>query len=185
MELQGETLQAGTIIWAAGTQATPVAAWLGIEPAHGGRVKVDPRLRIPGHPCISVIGDAALAEGSDGKPLPALASVAKQQGRYVAVSILRRVRGKSAIRGFRYRDYGTLATIGRNEAVAELGSLHLTGRPAWMMWATAHIIFLISFRNRLLVSVEWFLAYVTNRRSAGLIIGPEPNSTQPPVVKPG
>jgi NADH dehydrogenase len=185
VELEGETLQAGTIIWAAGTEATPVAAWLGVEPGHGGRVGVDGRLRLPGHPCVAVIGDAALVTGPDGKPLPGLASVAKQQGRYAAASILRRVRGQPAPAHFRYRDYGTLATIGRNKAVAELGSVHLTGRPAWLVWAGAHILFLISFRNRLLVSVQWLLAYLTNRRSAGLIVGPEPISGQPPVANPG
>lgn len=185
VELEGETVQAGTIIWAAGTEATPVAAWLGVTPEHGGRVRVDAWLRIPGRSCISVIGDAAFTKGSNGKPLPALASVAKQQGLYVARSITRRVRGQSTMARFRYRDYGTLATIGRNQAVAELGTVHLTGRAAWLMWATAHIVFLISFRNRLLVSFEWLLAYLSDRRGAGLIVRPEPLPPQPPVEKPG
>jgi NADH:quinone reductase (non-electrogenic) len=185
VELSGETLHARTIIWAAGTEATPVARWLGVQPGHGGRVSVDDCLRVPGHPRIFVIGDAALAKGSDGKPLPGLATVAKQQGEYVAASIVRKIRDQPKMAGFRYRDYGTLATIGRSEAIAELGPVHLTGRPAWFIWAGAHIVFLISFRNRVVVSVQWLMAYLTNRRSAGLIVGPEPMSGQPPVVKPG
>ncbi len=159
------------VIWTAGTEATPVAAWLGIRPGHGGRVAVGPDLTISGHPEVSVIGDAALAHGSDGKPLPGLAPVAKQQGRFVAGAILRRLHGRGAPARFGYRDYGSLATVGRNKAVAEFGAVHLTGFPAWAAWAGAHIFFLIGFRNRVMVSAQWAFAYATNQRAGRLIIG--------------
>ena len=182
------------MIWTAGTTATPVADWLGVTPGAGGRVPVGADLRVGGHPRIHIIGDAALALGADGKPLPGLAPVAKQQGRYVARAIVRRLRGQRAPAPFAYRDYGILATIGRNKAVAELGPVHLTGLPAWLMWAVAHIFFLIGFRNRVMVSAQWAFAYATNERAGRLLIrnpadprsaGPNPRPDQPPVEKPG
>ncbi len=188
VQLEGEAIEAGMIVWTAGTSATPVAQWLGITPGHGGRVDVERDLRVPGYEDVSVIGDAALAKGADGKPLPGLAPVAKQQGEYVAQRIRRRLRRQPAPAPFVYRDYGTLATIGRNKAVAEFGPLHLTGRPAWLMWAGAHIFFLISFRNRVLVTAQWAFAYATHQRSAGLIVGNrqrQPGGPHPPVAKPG
>lgn len=171
-----QEIEAETVIWTAGTEATPVAKWLGVTPAHGGRVAVGPDLRIPGHPAVSVIGDAALALDSDGKPLPGLAPVAKQQGGFVARSILRRLRSGRAPAAFTYRDYGALATIGRNKAVAEFGSVHVTGFPAWITWAVAHIFFLIGFRNRVLVSAQWAFAYLTHERGNRLLIGHEAQS---------
>jgi NADH dehydrogenase len=189
VELHGETILAGTTIWTAGTVATPVAEWLGVTPGHGGRVPVGPDLRVPGRDGVFVIGDAALALGRDGKPLPGLAPVAKQQGEYVARTIVRGLRGRGGARPFAYRDYGTLATIGRGKAVAELGRVHLTGRPAWLTWAVAHIFFLIGFRNRALVSAQWAFAYATNEQGDGLILGALPaaarRGAQPPVAKPG
>ncbi len=196
VHLHGETIAAGTVIWTAGTAATPVADWLGVTPGQGGRVAVGAALRVAGHPGIYVIGDAALAFGADGKPLPGLAPVAKQQGRYVARAILRRLHGRRAPAPFAYRDYGTLATIGRNKGVAEFGPVHLTGLPAWLMWAVAHIFFLIGFRNRVMVSAQWAFAYVTDERGGRLIIGRTarrqdarthlaPRRDQQPVAKPG
>jgi NADH:ubiquinone reductase (H+-translocating) len=182
VQLHDGTVPAGTVIWTAGTEATPVADWLGVKPGHGGRVQVGPDLSVPGHQGVFVIGDAALALGADGKPLPGLAPVAKQQGRYVARAILRSQRGRRKPGPFVYRDYGTLATIGRHKAVAEFGPVHLTGYPAWLMWAVAHIFFLIGFRNRVMVSAQWAFAYVTNERGGRLIIG---RRDQPPVAKPG
>jgi NADH:ubiquinone reductase (H+-translocating) len=170
VHLGAETILAGTIIWTAGVTATPVAHWLGVKPAHGGRVKVQPDLRVPDHPDIYVIGDAALAFDSAGKPLPGLASVAKQQGLYIARAIRRHLRGRTDTRPFAYRDYGTLATIGRNKAVAEFGPVHLTGFVAWVTWAAAHIFFLISFRNRVLVSAQWLMSYATHRRGGRVIV---------------
>ena len=171
VHLGDRTIPAASVIWAAGNQATPVAEWLGVAPAHGGRVAVGPDLRVAGHPRIAVIGDAALALGGDGKPLPALAPVAKQQGRFVAGAILRRRRGRHAPAAFAYRDYGTLAAIGRTRAVAEFGSVHVTGLLAWMAWAVAHIFFLIGFRNRVLVSAQWAFSYMVHKREARLLTG--------------
>ncbi|WP_442916065.1 NAD(P)/FAD-dependent oxidoreductase [Lichenihabitans sp. Uapishka_5] len=167
-----ESIDSETVIWTAGTTATPVAQWLGVKPGHGGRVAVGADLTLPGHPDVFVIGDVALAHDGKGAPLPALAPVAKQQGHYVAGRIL----GTVAEAPFRYTDYGTLATIGRDKAIAEIGPIKLTGRPAWLMWAFAHILFLISFRSRAIVSLEWFFAYATHARSAGLLIGDLPDT---------
>jgi len=197
VQLGDETLAAETVIWTAGTQATPVADWLGVKAGRGGRVVVNPTLQVAGHAGVRVIGDAALALDTDGKPLPGLAPVAKQQGRYVARAILRHARGGRQPAPFRYRDYGTLATIGRNKAVAEFGAIHLSGLPAWLMWAGAHIFFLIGFRNRFMVTAQWLFAYATHDRADRLIVErPErerglastrarPRSPQPPVAKPG
>ena len=189
VQLGDESLEAETVIWTAGTEATGVAGWLGIKAEKGGRVSVDPTLRLPSLPAIHVIGDAALALDRHGKPLPGLAPVAKQQGGYVARTILRRGRGSRRDPApFRYRDYGTLATIGRNKAVAELGAMHLSGLPAWLMWAAAHIFFLIGFRNRFMVTAQWLFAYATHDRADRLIVErPDRRALlrQPPVAKPG
>jgi len=168
--LENQTLVAETVIWTAGTEATPVAEWLDLKPGRGGRVPVDTRLRVQGHPEIHIIGDAALALDRDGKAFPALAPVAKQQGHYVAQAIMGGLDGWPAQAPFRYRDFGTLATIGRNKAVAEFGPVHLTGTLAWLTWAGAHIFFLIGFRNRVMVSMQWIFAYATRQRSNRLII---------------
>ena len=175
----GEAIPAGAIVWTAGTEATPVASWLGVQPGKGGLVPVGPDLRVPGREAVAVIGDAALV---DGQRLPGLAPVAKQQGRYVARAVLAGLRGRSRRRPFRYRDYGTLAAIGRNRAVAEFGPVKLTGFPAWATWGAAHIFFLIGFRNRILVSTQWLLAYAQNQRSGRLITG---DAVQPPITKLG
>ena len=174
VHLDGETLACGTVVWTAGTIATPVAEWLGVKPAKGGKVAVNEDLTVPGHPEIRVIGDAALVRGADGKPLPGLAPVAKQQGTYAARSVLRSLRRRPAPAAFAYKDFGTLATIGRNNAVAEFGGLHFTGFVGWLIWACAHIFFLIGFRNRLAVSAQWAFAYVTNERSARLVVEQPP-----------
>ncbi len=169
VQLGAESLAAGTVIWAAGVAATPVAAWLGVEPGRGGCVPVGPDLQVLERPGVYVIGDAALAVDSHGKPLPGVAPVAKQEGAYVARVVRSRVLGLRAPGRFRYRDYGTLATIGRNKALAEFGPVHLTGFVAWVTWAVAHIFFLIGFRNRVLVSAQWLFAYVTRRRGGRVI----------------
>ncbi len=184
----GEAIHAGTIMWAAGTTATPVAEWLGVKPGKGGRVAVGPDLRVAGLPGVQVIGDAALALDGHGKPLPGLAPVAKQQGQYVAGAILRRVQGRSPARPFKYLDYGSMATIGRAKAVAQFGPVHVTGWPAWTLWAVAHIFFLISFRSRLMVSVQWAFAFATDKRPGRLISwdpADEERASQPPLAKPG
>ena len=184
----GEPIHAGTVMWAAGNAATPVAEWLGVHPGKGGRVPVGPDLRVAGLPGVQVIGDAALALDAHGKPLPGVAPVAKQQGRYVAGAILRRVQGRRPPGPFRYFDYGTLATIGRARAVAEFGPVQVSGWPAWALWAVAHIFFLIDFRSRLMVSAQWLFAYALEKRPDRLIswdaADRERASRPPPLAKP-
>ena len=172
VQLGKQAIPAETVIWTAGVTATPVAQWLGTAADTGGRVRVGPDLQVPGRLGVYVIGDAALAFDGEGKPLPGLAPVAKQQGRYVARAIRRRLRlrGRVGVHPFGYRDYGTLATIGRNKAVAEFGPVHLHGVTAWITWAVAHIFFLIGFRNRVLVSAQWLMSYATHRRGGRVIV---------------
>ena len=152
--------------------ASPAAKWLGAEHDAAGRVIVGPDLTLPGHPEIFVIGDTAAAKDADGKPLPGVAPVAKQQGQYAAKAIMARIAGKPAPRPFRYRNYGNLATIGRRAAVADFGWIWLSGRIAWVLWGLVHIFFLIGFRNRVAVLLDWLYAYVTFQRGARLITGP-------------
>jgi NADH:quinone reductase (non-electrogenic) len=151
-------------------KASPVAEWLGVEHDRAGRVKVGPDLSVPDHPNIFVIGDAALVAGQDGKPLPGVAPVAKQQGKYVARLLMARASEKQ-VRPFRYRDFGSLATIGRKRAVAQIGRLKLSGLGAWLIWSVAHIYFLIGFRNRLVVALNWAWNYLTFQRGTRLITG--------------
>ena len=170
VHLGTELIEARTIIWGAGVMASPAGRWLKAETDRAGRAKVGPDLAVPGHPEIFVIGDVACAVGADGKPLPGVAAVAKQQGQYVAALLKARLNGKT-LPPFRYRDFGALATIGRKRAVAELGSVRLAGFPAWLLWSIAHIYFLIGFRNRLAVVLSWSWSYVTFQRGTRLITG--------------
>jgi NADH:quinone reductase (non-electrogenic) len=170
VDLGGERIASGTVIWAAGVAASPAAQWLGVEPGRGGRVPVGSDLTLPGHPEIFAIGDTALVEGAGGA-LPGVAPVAKQQGVYVARVITSRLVGKPPPAPFRYRNYGNLATIGRRAAVADFGRIRLTGWVAWLAWGLAHIYFLIGFRNRMAVAVDWFWSYLTYQRGARLITG--------------
>jgi NADH:ubiquinone reductase (H+-translocating) len=165
-----ERIETRTIIWAAGVKASPAAEWLGADHDRAGRVKVEPDLSVPGHPNIFVIGDAALLIDADGKPLPGVAPVAKQQGKYVARLLAARAKDKS-MPPFRYRDVGSLATIGRKRAVVQLGRLKLSGFLAWVLWSVAHIYFLIGFRNRLIVALNWAWDYLTFQRGTRLITG--------------
>ena len=164
-------IEAANIIWCAGVEASPVARWLDMLAAKGGRVQVAPDLSVPGHPEIFVIGDAALVTGPGGEPLPGLAPVAKQQGSYVGELITRRARGDPVPPPFRYRDEGALATIGRHSAIADFGWIRLTGFVAWVIWGIAHIFFLIGFRNRASVFLNWIWAWATYGRGARLITG--------------
>ena len=167
----GITIPSETVIWCAGVKAQPVGSWLGAETDRGGRVKVAADLSVPGAPNVFVIGDAAHALSEGGQPLPGLAAVAKQQGAFIAKLVRRRARGDERPMRFCYRDYGVLATIGRSAAVADFGWIKLRGRLAWLVWSLAHIYTLISFRNRLMVFMEWAWAYVTFGRGARLITG--------------
>jgi NADH dehydrogenase len=166
----GDTvLPSAVTVWAAGVAASPLGKQLAATDK-AGRVVVGPDLSVPGHPEIFVIGDLAAAKDEKGKPLPGLAPVAMQQGRAVAHNIGRELRGAPR-QPFHYRDKGTLATIGRAAAVADFGRLHFSGFVAWVLWWSVHIMFLIGFRNRLLVMIEWAWAYITYQRSARLITG--------------
>ena len=167
----GERIEARTILWAAGVAASPAAKWLGAEKDGAGRVIVDPYLTLLGHPEVFVIGDTACAMSKEGQPLPGIAPVAMQQGRYAARVIHARLSSKKAPAPFRYRHIGSLATIGRRSAVAEFGLLRLSGRLAWLLWGLVHVLFLIGFRNRVAVLLNWLWAYFTFQRGSRLITG--------------
>ncbi len=165
-------MRAQTVIWAAGIEASPAARWLGVTPAKAGRVQVGPDLTVEGRPEIYTLGDTASAQDRDGKPLPGVASVAIQQGHYAARAIIERVSKHdptAPLAPFRYFDRGYLATVGRAYAIGEIGPLQLSGFPAWVVWAGVHIAYLIGFRNRLLVLLQWFWKYLTYQHSARLI----------------
>jgi NADH dehydrogenase len=166
--LGDERVESRTLIWAAGVAASPASEWLGVKPGHGGRVPVGADLTLPGHPEVFVIGDTAKVEGAD---LPGVAPVAKQQGDYVARVIAARLGDRPPPGPFRYRNPGNLATIGRKEAIADFGWLRLTGRSAWLVWSVAHIYYLIGFRNRIAIAIDWLWSYLTYQRGARLITG--------------
>ncbi|WP_294120204.1 NAD(P)/FAD-dependent oxidoreductase [Sphingomonas sp.] len=161
-----ERIAADTVVWAAGVQASPAARWLGAEHDKQGRIFVERDLRVPHHERIFAIGDTANVPGMDGKALPAIAPVAKQQGRCVADQILGRCSTP-----FTYRSFGNLATIGRSKAVIDWGRHQQSGFIAWLIWSFAHIWFLIGFRSRIAVGVNWLWNYLTYQRSARLITG--------------
>jgi NADH dehydrogenase len=165
-------IEARTVIWAAGVAASPAGHWIGAKCDRAGRIEVEPDLSVRGHPEVFAIGDTALALDAAGKPLPGVAPVAKQQGRYVARLINNRLRSAVQAEPFRYRNYGNLATIGRKAAVIDFGWVHLRGFIAWVIWTVAHIYFLIGFRNRMIVALNWLWAYFTFQRGARLITGP-------------
>jgi NADH dehydrogenase len=167
----GERIPSRTIIWAAGVAASPAAKWLGAEKDRAGRVKVLPDLTLPGHPEVFVIGDTAACLDERGKPVPGIAPAAKQQGAYAAAAILARIGGRAPPASFRYRHLGNLATIGRKIAVCDFGFVKLRGRLAWLLWGMVHVYFLIGFRNRLAVLLDWLWAYVTYKRGSRLITG--------------
>ena len=166
----GERIATETVLWAAGVQPSPLARSLGVPLDRAGRVLVNADLTIPGHPEVLVIGDLAALKDASGKPLPGLAPVAIQQGEYAARAIVRSARGE-AREPFHYKDRGTMATIGRAAAVVDLGKLRFSGYPAWLLWCFIHILWLIGFRNRFLVMIEWAWAYLRFERSARLITG--------------
>jgi NADH dehydrogenase len=171
VEVGQQLILAQTVVWAAGVQASPAADWLHAERDRDGRVLVGTDLRVARRGEVFAIGDTASV---GGHPLPAIAPVAKQQGAYVADLILGRRQAP-----FAYRDYGSLATIGRNRAVVHWGALELSGFVAWLIWSFAHIWFLIGFRSRLSVSIGWLWNYLTYQRGARLITGEIPAPSQP------
>ena len=165
-----ERISAATVVWAAGVMASPAGSWLGVETDGVGRVKVNPDLSVPGHPEIFVIGDTSHCAGASGAPLPGVAPVAKQQGEYLARLLKARFLGKDYA-PFRYRDFGIMATIGRKSAVAQLWGVHFDGLLAWLLWSAAHVYYLIGFRNRLAVMMNWMWNYFTFERGTRLITG--------------
>jgi NADH:quinone reductase (non-electrogenic) len=169
VRLADSFIAARTVVWAAGVKASPLAASLGLPLDPAGHVPVQPDLSIPEHPEVFVIGDLALTI-QDGKPLPGVAQVAIQQGHFVAQTIMRELGGEPRQK-FRYRDPGSLATIGRAAAIADFGWLKLSGLLAWWAWLLVHIFFLIGFQNRLLVITRWAWSYVFHHRGARLITG--------------
>ncbi|HEY7462162.1 MAG TPA: NAD(P)/FAD-dependent oxidoreductase [Gemmatimonadota bacterium] len=178
VQVGGERIPARNVFWAAGNVASPLTRTLGVPLDKVGRVIVEPDLSIPGHPEAFAIGDMAVFTHQTGEPLPGVAPVAMQQARSAAENIQNRVAGRPT-RPFHYRDKGNLATIGRAAAIAELGRFHLWGFVAWMAWLMIHIFFLIGFRNRLLVLIQWAWAYVTYQRGARLITERTLNDTAP------
>lgn len=166
LKIGAETIASHTIVWAAGVEASPAASWLEADHDHAGRIFVEPDLSVPGRNRIFAIGDTAHTAGPDGKALPGTAPVAKQQGRYVADRIIGRMDGP-----FQHRSFGSLATIGRSRAVIDWSGWHVSGFFAWLIWSVAHIWFLVGFRNRAIVGIQWLWNYLTYQRSARLITG--------------
>lgn len=175
-----ERIAAETVLWAAGVAASPLVASLGAPIDQVGRVKIEPDCSIPGHPEIFVIGDAQTAMQPNGAPLPGVAPVAMQQGRYVARAITTTIAGAPRT-PFVYVDKGNLATIGRAAAVAHIGRVKLWGLTAWVLWLVVHILYLVGFRNRLIVLINWAWAYLTLSRGARLITGDIEHAPERPV----
>jgi NADH:ubiquinone reductase (H+-translocating) len=171
VDVGGQRIPVRTVLWAAGVAASPAAQWLGQITDPSGRIAVGTDLSVAGAAGIFAIGDTALSLGWRGSPVPGLAPAAKQQGRYVAQAIGAALKRRPALPPFRYWHFGSLATIGRQVAVAEMGGLRLWGAPAWWFWGAAHIVFLVGGRNRMTVILDWAWAYLTYRRSTRLITG--------------
>ncbi len=169
--VSGQRIGSRTVFWAAGVMASPAAHWLKGDADAAGRLKVGPDLTVPGLPDVFAVGDTALSEAWDGKPVPGLAPAAKQQGAYVARTIKARLEGRTGLPPFRYRHLGNLATIGRQAAVVDFGGFRLSGALAWWLWGVAHVFFLVDTRKRLSVAIEWFWAYLTYKRGTRLITG--------------
>ncbi len=171
-----EEIPARTILWAAGVQASAtansIASQTGIPKTRNGKLPVAPDLSLPGYPDIDIIGDLAHCMGPMNQPLPGTAPVAMQQGKYVAQKILNELRDKETP-PFKYRSKGNLAVIGRNKAVADFGTLQFSGFPAWLLWVFVHIAYLVEYDNKALVLFQWAVDYVTRKKGARLITGPE------------
>ena len=168
VSIGGERLEAHTILWAVGVAAAPLGRDLGPALDRAGRVLVEPDLSVAGHPGVFVVGDLACFTHQTGKPLPGVAQVAKQMGSRAAANVGRLIKGGKTA-PFHYFDPGNMATIGRAAAIADFGFLHVSGFAGWMLWLFVHILFLIGFRNRLSVLLQWGTAYLTYQRSVRLI----------------
>ncbi len=169
VQVGGAFLPASCIVWGAGVKASPAAEWLGIEPGPGGRLPVAPDLSVVDKPGIYALGDTALAVGEDGKPMPALAQVAKQQGTFLGRALKASLLSGKPIPTFHFHNRGNTAVIGRNAAIFDFGSWQLKGRVAWLLWALVHVYLLVNFEKRLLVSIQWIWRYSTRQRGARVI----------------
>lgn len=172
--IAGRFIPAGTMVWGAGVKASPAAQWLGVETDRAGRVKVETDLSVPGLEGVYALGDTALAAGEDGKPLPGLAQVAKQQGEHLGRSLAANILHGAAMPPFRFRNRGNTAIVGRSAAVFDFGTRRMKGWFAWLLWAIVHVYLLVGFEKRLLVSLQWLWRYLTYERGARLIIGDGP-----------
>jgi NADH dehydrogenase len=185
VEVGGERLRGRNIIWTAGVRAASLTASLGVPLGPGGRVRVTPDCALPGHSEVFAIGDAAyLVDAASGQPVPGVSQGAMQMGRYAARVIDAELRALPDLRarGFHYRDKGSMATVGKSRAVAELGRLHFGGLPAWLAWMALHITVLIGFRNRLAVLASWIYSYVFFKRGSRLITGLSPERVRQPIA---
>ncbi|MBU6399533.1 MAG: NAD(P)/FAD-dependent oxidoreductase [Verrucomicrobia bacterium] len=179
----GRQIESANIIWAAGVAANPLTRKLGVPLDRAGRVLVNPDLSLPGHPEVFAIGDLALVTGADGRPVPGVSPAAMQMARHVARLLEAEVSGRSGSStrpSFVYRDRGTMATIGRSAAVAQIGRLQFWGWPAWAAWLLIHLIFLIGFRNKAAVVLQWTYSYFTYKLGSRIVTGAEPAQNRPP-----
>jgi NADH dehydrogenase len=173
----GEIIHAENIIWAAGVSASPLTGKLGVELDRAGRVKVNPDLSLPGHSEVFAVGDMAFFLQEDGKPVPGVSPAAMQMAEHVAQIIDDEMKGRAVSRAaFKYWDKGTMATIGRSKAVAVVGKIKLTGLVAWLAWLALHLVFLVGFRNKIIVLIQWMYSYCAYKRGARIItdVPPEP-----------
>ncbi len=181
IKVNNQWIECSVALWATGVAASPLGKMLNAKTDRAGRVPVEPDLSVPNHKNIFVIGDMAFLTDANGVDVPGVSPAAMQEGEHAARNILCDLRGELR-EAFRYVNYGTMATIGRNKAIAEFGAWHYTGSVAWLMWLFVHIVLLVNFRNRLAVLSEWAWAYFTRERSALLITG-DANERLPPKTK--
>jgi NADH dehydrogenase len=172
VEAGGEKIPTALAIWAAGVKVSSLGKMLGAPTDKSGRIEANRDLSVSGYENIYALGDIARVKATDGKPLPGLAQVAKQQGRYLGRALARKIATGAASPDFKFHDRGNVAVIGRHAAVADFSWARLTGTPAWLLWALVHIYLLAGLQQRLLVSVQWLWRYVTYDRGARLIVGP-------------
>jgi NADH dehydrogenase len=173
-----ERISSKTVIWTAGVSPSPAGKWLNATTDRAGRVRVERNLSVPGHPELFVVGDTASLD-QDGKPLPGVAQVAIQQGRYAALMIYRRVAGFGAPEGFRYFDKGNMAVVGKGFAVLQSGKIRLSGFLAWLAWAGVHLQFLAQSSLRISVFVQWVWTYITGQRGSRLIVDHHGSHVEP------
>jgi NADH dehydrogenase len=178
--LDGEILRAGTILWTAGVSATPLTKKLGVELDRAGRIKVNPDCSLPGRPEVFAVGDMTILMQENGKPVPGVSPAAMQEGRHVAKIVEDEIDlgvGRCPRPPFKYWDKGTMATIGRSKAVAEVGKFKFSGLLAWLTWLFVHLVFLIGFRSKISVLIQWAYSYFAYKRSARIIV------TSPPEIR--